>query len=98
MIWTFAESQLMFFRLVVALPTQPRNLLWPRATMIGQHTRVSGSAASDNVNAIYVGSSLVTPSIGFPLAASEEVTIPIDNPGKVYVVSPDGGSFRWFSI
>ena len=53
-------------------------------------------AAKDNTATLYVGSSNVSTDAGYPLAAGEEVEIPVNNPSSIYVVSDSGTcSYSW---
>ena len=57
-----------------------------------------GVTVRATAGALYVGSRGVTAENGFPLEAGsgEELFIPVNDPGKVYVVG--NGSYSWVAI
>lgn len=55
-------------------------------TRRAQSAGVLIKALSTNSETVYVGGSDVTTSNGYPLAASESVSLPIDDPSRIYIV------------
>lgn len=46
-------------------------------------------ALSTNTKSVYVGASGVTSSNGFELAAKDSITLPIDDPSRIYIIGGD---------
>ncbi len=61
------------------------------------HKSVIVRATADNSVSIYVGPSGVTTGTGYILKAGESVTILIDDPSKVFVVSTDTATYSWIA-
>lgn len=57
-------------------------------------------AAAGNGGTVYVGhSSAVSASNGWPLAAGENVQIPVDDPSKIWVIgSADNQAVKWLAV
>jgi hypothetical protein len=56
-------------------------------------------AYSGNVGSVHVGKSGLTTSTGFPLKPNVGITIPIDDPSKVWAISQTAGNFlHWILV
>lgn len=71
------------------VPTAAAERLTAQST--GNVPRANGGivvkALSTNTAVVYVGDSSVTTSDGFPLSANESISLPVDDPSKVYCIS-----------
>lgn len=57
-------------------------------------------ALPGNTATVYVGGdATVTSSTGFPLAAGDAITLPVDDPSRVYAVAASGTqALAWISV
>jgi hypothetical protein len=56
-------------------------------------------ADAGNAGVVYVGKAGVSASNGYPLAAGEDVKIPVDDPSKIYVIGSQADQgVKWLAV
>lgn len=55
-------------------------------------------AACDNADPMYVGSLTLQADTGYRLLPGEEVSVPVNNPSKIYVVGTPGDKYSWLAV